>query len=636
MRRVARVGAPIDSTETCEHEETPPSPDGSWVVAILREIASWLPFAVVVARAGSAGQWRDDLPAIRDLGLVAVGVGGGLSTVVTQTLSLLPLGPRPFRAALGSAIALALAARILFVLIRRALTASLAGPRLGATIAAIATVTAALSPTWQREATGAAGSMIATTLVLAAVWVRAGSDVAPFSLGPRAWVGLGALAGIGVAESPPAGLAITCVVLALFVLQRIEGHPWNKDLPSPPVRVAAAVTAVSVAALLFAPLVLRPLAPRVWVDLGHALSSADLGGLGIEGAHTTAVAAWIREVGFLSLAIAAFGTAFAVRKRKARVLVAPFLVLVGLDLLLPARAAGGLVADPLMALRCLALAALALGSALGIHEVVRRVLAAGFPLARAAAVLVVVFHLTLAALTCEDASFAADRSDQFAAEVWTDEALGRLEPNAAILVRSPVMAWRLWAARLLRGERPDVVVIPIPLLSRGHLAGGLVARDPELAPLLRSYALTGEPSELSLSTLSDVRHLHAEFDPAWTKRLVNHLRPGGLWLEYASMPLGPSDRKQSAAAAAVQLRRVLSAITTATVPEAETAGVVMSALRADVSVLNALGETDAADQVLAHIDELSAREPAVAQAKVPYALKGMRRVLARRSLFRGK
>jgi hypothetical protein len=149
-----------------------------------------------------------------------------------------------------------------------------------------------------------------------------------------------------------------------------------------------------------------------------------------------------------------------------------------------------------------------MGSALGVFEVTSRLLRAKVPMARSGAVLVVVFHLTLIALTSEEAGFAADRSEQLAAEVWADEALGRLEPRSAILVRSPALAFRLWAARLTRGERPDVVVIPVPLLDRGNVASSLLAEERALEPLLRSFALTGAPNEFALSKAADVRPLH--------------------------------------------------------------------------------------------------------------------------------
>jgi hypothetical protein len=608
--------------------------EAPWLARVLGAVSVWLPFAIAVSRAASAAQWRDDLPAVRDLGLVAVGFGGGLSTIVSQALGLLPLGPRTFRAALGSAIALAVAAHLLFGLVRRVLAAAGPSPRLAAALAAIATLTAALSPTWQREATVGGGAMIATALVLAAITLASerSLDREP---SPYRVLGLGALAGAALGESLPAALAIVVTTAGCALASRgSEGS--RQELRAPRGWLPAAILGLSIAALLAAPLVLRPLAPRAWVDLGRTLSAASLSAMDTAGARTTAIAAWGREIGAVSLAVAALGAAFGLRMARTRAPVATLLALVLLDTLLPARAAGVLSADPLTALRALALAAIAVASALGVHEAVGRILRAKFPMARATAVLVVVFHLTLVALTSEEAGFATDRSEQLAAEVWADEALGLLPPRSAILVRSPAMAWRLWAARLTRGERPDVVIVPVPLLGLGRVATGLVATDRALEPLLRDFALAGQASEFALSTLADVRPLHVEFDPAWSRRMVTHLRLDGLWLEYAPQPLGPSDRRQSTAAAAAPIRRVEAAIEATILPDAPTASVLGGTLRADASTLNALGEREAADAVLARLDELTAREPTVGTMRLPYALKGMRRALLRRAPGRSR
>jgi hypothetical protein len=620
-----------------------PAPSAPWLDRLLSLVATWAPFAVAVSRAASAGQWRDDLPAVRDLGLVAVGIGGGLSTVVTQALCLVPLGPRTFRAALGSAIALAIASRLLYGLVRRALALSGArtrpgapdpSPRLGAALAAIATLTAALSPTFQREATVGGGAMIAVALVLAALSL--GLRMLQDGGTAHAWIGLGALLGATFAESPPAALATASMIAALVIARRIAPAGVRLRLPSRRVLGLAAAFAIAAGATLLAPLALRPLAPRPWADVGRALSAAGISSLDPGGARTTALAAWIREVGLVSLGIAAFGAGVALLRPRLRPIVAPLLALVALDTLLPARAAGVLSADPLTVLRSLAVAAIAATSAIGVREVVARILHARFPMARAAAVLVVVFHLTLTALTSEEAGFSTDRSEQLAAEVWADEALGQIAPRSAILVRSPAIAFRLWAARLLRGERPDVVVIPIPLLGRGRVASSLLAEERELEPLIMDFALTGAPSEFALSKVADVRALHVELDPAWSKRLVGHLRLDGLWLEYASQPLGPSDRRQSSTAAAAPLRRVIAAVSDAAVPESPTATMIAATLRADASVLDALGERDAADVILGRIDDLAARDPAARDVSLPYALKGMRRALLKRDPARAR
>lgn len=617
-------------------------------------VATALPFALALSRAASSGQWREDVSAVRDVGLVAVGFGGAVSTVVTQALGLLPLGSLAFRAALGSALALALAARLLYGLTLRLLAAADRGhAALRAALAAIATLTAALSPTWQREATVGGGALIAVALTLGALTLGLDAldpDRVKAAANPaRGVVALGALAGATLAESPPAALALALALAAVVfadrlplgavaILLRIPGARTDAAPRAhlPPRRVLgwAAGVGVAVTALLSAPLALRPLAPRAFVDLGRALSSASLAALDLAGPRTTALAAWIAEVGLVSLAIAAFGLGFALLARPTRPFAAALAVLVLLDTLLPARLAGVLAADPLTSLRTLAVAALGLVSAAGVHRAVLALLATRLPMARSGAVLLVVFHLTLVALASEDAAFVADRSAQTGAEEWTDAALGALEPDAAVLVRSHAAAWRLWAARLIRGERPDVLAIPVPLLSRGRVASDLLAADRAFEPLLRDFALTGAPSEFALSKAADARPLHVELDRAWSKRLVSHLTIGGLWLEYAPQPLGPSDRKLALGAATVPLTRLLRSLADASVPDASTAAVVADTLRGHAAVLDVLGEGEAAQAFLDRVGSLMPKDPVGATIAQSSALADAAHLVATRQLER--
>ncbi len=613
--------------------EEPPT----WIDKALGLVSAALPFGLAVSRAASAGQWRDDLPAVRDLGLVAVGISGSLSTFVSQALTLLPLGPRTFRAALGSAMALAVAASLLYWIGRRLLARAGAPPRLVSVLAAIATLTAALSPSWQREATVGGGAMLATAAVLAtlAAGIAAieATQTAPTA---RAFLGIGALLGATFAESPPAGIAALAGLSLLFVQVAPRSFSIRSSLPPRRVLFLGAVAALVTFGLFLAPLALRPAAPRAFTDIGRALSASSVAAFDVASARTTALAAWSREVSVVSLGIAAAGAAIALFRDRTRDLLLPFAALLALDTLLPARVAGALSADPLTSYRVLALASIALCSALGVAALAHALLHARVPMAKSGAVLLVVFHVTLVALTSEEAGFAADRSEQLAAEVWVDEALGKLEPRAAILVRSPAVAWRLWAARITRGERPDVLVIPVPLLNRGRVAAGLLAEERAMEPLLRDFAMAGEPTEFSLSTLADARPLHVELDRRWGKRIVSHLSVDGLWLEYAPQPLGPSDRKLGAKAQSAPLTRVLAAANAGGVPDAPTSSVVAEALIGQSSALMSLGEHDAAQALYDRADALLPRDSVLSGAVVRQALGGIRRALAAREAPRSR
>lgn len=653
----------------------------AWGATFLEGALGWLvaalPFGIALSRAASTGQWRDDLPVVRDLGLVSVGVGGGLSTVVAQTLSLLPLGSRTFRTSVGAAIALGLAAHLTYLLALRVLRATLppaipprpAQPasvdaarrgapaaseysentlrptsRLLALVAAIAALTASLSPAWQLEGTVGGGAMWATCAVLAAVSVALSFAERPEGSvgdapgrarngGVRPWLLLGGLTGAAFAERPVAGIcaaAATAIVLLVPRLQtalldgadrlaarllRRRADPAHALVsPTPFARdslLAAAGAAIFTGMLLLSPVVLRPLAPRAWADLGHFLSTTSVAALDTPVPETSALSAWGREVGVLSLAIAFGGALLGLLRPRTRAPIAALLVLVALDTLLPARLASFLTADPFAPLRCVSIAALAVGSAFGVHEITVTLRRSRVRFAKPASVLVVTFHVTLIALTSEEAALASDRDIHVAAEVWTDEALESLPHRSAVLVRSPAIAWRLWAARSVRGERPDVLVIPAPLLGRGRVTEVLLSNERAMSLLLRDMALTGSPSEHALSTLADARPLFVELFPGWPQRLFRHLSVNGLWLGYTPEPRGPSDRKLALLAQAAPLSRVLRAVGEASQADPSTGAIVAESLKGQAALLIALGETETAQTFLMKVAALTPKKNGV-------------------------
>lgn len=637
---------------------------GAFLERALGVVVAALPFGVALSRAASSGQWRDDLPAVRDLGLVSVGVGGGLSTVAAQALSLVPLGSRTFRASAGSAIALGLAAWLTYRLAARVLRAAMPVPaagrdagaapapsKLASLLAAVAALTASLSPGWQMEGTIGGGAMWATCAALGAVTVALEQAGAARS-SARAWLLLGALTGAAFAESPAAGLcgAAAAAVAVLVprssnrvldhadrligaLLRRTEAPPRPaapSPLPHGRALGAAAIAAVATAALLLAPVALRPLAPRAWADVGRFLSTASVSALDTPAAETGALSAWGREIGLLSLVIALGGAVIALLRPRTRAPVAALLSLVALDTLLPARLGSFLTADPFAALRCMAIAAIAVGSASGVHELTLLLRRVRVPLARPAGVLVVMFHVTLIALTSEEAAVASDRDAMRAAEVWTDEALGALPPRAAVLARSPAIAWRLWAARLVRGERPDVLVVPAPLLGRGRVTTALLSNERATNLLLRDMALAGTPSEHALSALADARPLFVELFPGWPQPLFRHLSVKGMWLEYAPEPRGPSDRKMALASQGATLSRVLRAAAGESQADPSTGAIVAATIHDQAAMLLALGELTTAQVFLSKVTELTPQRgavtaaPARAQAPPPAAGKRQR------------
>lgn len=591
-----------------------------------------LPFSLSVLRLASSGTWRSDLATVRDVGLVSVGLGGGVSTALTQALVALPVGNLTFRASLGSALACAVAARALFELSCDALALA-AGRRAGThgsalepAYAAVAALLAALSPSFQLEATVGGGAMVGAALALCTLLVGT-RHVGPART-PERLATLGLLAGLTLAESPVAGLA-TALALGLHAWLSTRGRRDGGVDTRFRASLAAGVGAlVSTCLVGLAPALLRPLAPHAFTDLGRMLTP--FGALEVDplAERPSALGAWLGEVGMVSTALALVGVgvvAIALARRSplgppAAALLA-FLVL---DVLLPARVASALSVDPLTPLRLLAVSALALAGALGVARAVTVLRTARVPLARAVAVLLVTFQLTLVALSAEEAGFVADRSAQHGAEAWTDEALGRVPPSAAVLVRSQTLGWRLFAARVARGERPDVVVLPVPLLGRGRVTDAILAAEPKAISLLRDVALRGVASEAALSSLADARPLMVELEPAWSAPVRRHLVPRSVWLEYLAQPVGPSDRKAAEQGVTAALRRILTAIDDDDVFDVSTARLVSRALSQQAEVLVALREKESAEALLSRVAELETKKVARVDGPLHVLLEGVR------------
>lgn len=583
---------------------------------VLQSTVVVLPFLLALWRSPAAAQWQGDMAAVRDQGLIAVGLGGGVSTVLSQALRLLPVGPLSFRASLGSILALSLASLLLFRIARDLLSNLQTPPRLGSLLAAVAAATATLCPTWQREATVGGGALPAVVLVLAVTWLAMGlADTERAVLTPghtRRGLLLAVFCGLALAENVPAGLAALLVAVTTVATAGRRPVRGNTSL--------FIGLAVVCGAVLTAPHFLRPLAPRNWNDLGRALSTTNLAALDVTATRTLALHAWVSEVGIISLGLAALGLVVGLFREQRRAWMAPIVMLMLMDLIYPLSAAARMSADPLIVLRCLALAAFSLSAALGVAVVVRFLYRLQIPMARSAAVLVVVFHMTVVAVACEEAGFVADRSQHVAAEEWTDLALGALPTDAALLVHSPALTWRLWAAQTLKGRRPDVVVIPVPLLSHGRVMANLLPVEPRVGQLLRDFALTGQASEYGLSALADARPLFVELDQTWNRKLVGHLQVEGSWLRYAPQVLGRSDRKPKLEHVLASANsRITSDMARIEKRDEFSVQVVVKTLKEHAVALSLFGLLEAVNPLLDGIERLKPHDPFLVGARLRVA-----------------
>ncbi len=560
-------------------------------------LALVVPLLVALLAAAPTSDFRDDIAAVRSLGLIPIGSEGWISTVLAQLGTLLPLGGRWLRAAWLSGLALGVASRLLYGATLRVLERGAPMPRLGPALALCAALMATLSESFQREGSVAGGAALAAALVLGGLWL-----LERFAPGDRRASFLwGLMLGLCAAESHAAALSLLGATLALRLMQ--------SRLPKPSELSLAVSGAGLPAALVALALLIRPIAPGALHDLGFGLGSTSLTSVDTSAERVTAFAAWLDNVGPLSFALAAFGMAAGLLSARLRPLVAPWLVLVFADLCFPAHRASILAPDPFASTRLLALGGLSLAGAVGVQQAALALERARLPFSRPAAVMVVAFNFTLVLASSESAAASAERRGPLAAEAWTDEALASLAPDSLVIVRSEALTYRLLAAQLGRGERNDVIVVPASLLERVGLRRRLLGLEPALAPLLRETALSGKPSEFALTTLADVRPLYVEIDPTWDPRVLDHLAPRAFWIRYYPHPLGNSDRRAALDRGQAGFARVLAKVQNSGEREPATRAVLLSNLRERARFFEHVADHDSLGRVLAGLKTLEPGDP---------------------------
>lgn len=113
-----------------------------------------------------------------------------------------------------------------------------------------------------------------------------------------------------------------------------------------------------------------------------------------------------------------------------------------------------------------------------------------------------------------------------------DDTLRRgLPPRAVVLSFYPQTMFRYVGGEAEEALRPDVTFVSIPFLAYPRMIESIVARDPELAPVLRSYALEGTLARPDLQTLASRRPVLVELDPSIPPALYDTLTPGAQYFE---------------------------------------------------------------------------------------------------------
>ena len=97
-------------------------------------------------------------------------------------------------------------------------------------------------------------------------------------------------------------------------------------------------------------------------------------------------------------------------------------------------------------------------------------------------------------------------------DVFDDGLRRTLPPRAVVLAHNPQTIFRFWGGEAEEASRPDVTMVPLPLLTYPKLVERFVEREPELKPLLRSYILDARLSPAEMQSLAALRPVFVEMD----------------------------------------------------------------------------------------------------------------------------
>lgn len=568
-------------------------------------VAFLLPLTLGVWHGTATHPWRGDEAFLGLLG-APPGLQGAVSSWLGQLLQLVPIGSLAGRATTLGALALGVTGALVFRLALDLLQSNGPAPRLNSLLASCAAVTASSSVPWLSEGTVLGGQAFAGALAL-------GTLVAGLDAARRA------------APRPPARIVLVSLLLTVTALESLwAALPVSLALllalwqggRLPCLRHVAlfAGTATAVVVAVLAPVVVAAGSTTWQGGIGQRAAQAPTQeGVG-DLTTLLSLESWLDEVGLLVLVAGVIGALWGLFQRSPRSLLAPLCVLWAFDLLLPGASPTELEPQGRVAAHLVALAAVACSAALGLQTLAVLARHAGLLGARPATVLLGVLTAAVTWAGAEDSTRILARRNLAALDVWTDEALASLPPRSLVVVSSPPLVRRLTAA-VSSGRRPDLLVVPLPLLGRGSLATELLRLEPALGLLIRELSVSGRPGELALTALADVRPLFVEADPSWDRRLVAHLVPGPFLARFAPHALGRSDRRGALANHQARFERVAAAALLAGRPDPATWAVLTASSHQQIALLELLGDKEEAREVEERLRRLV--DPAAGAPETP-------------------
>ena len=135
----------------------------------------------------------------------------------------------------------------------------------------------------------------------------------------------------------------------------------------------------------------------------------------------------------------------------------------------------------------------------------------------------------LATLQVARSAGAASLATFVDTDVFDDGLRRNLPARSVVLVHNPQTIFRYWGGEAEEGSRPDVTMVPLPLLTYPKLVDRFVTNEPELKPLLRSYVLDGRLSASELQSLAALRPVFIEMDVRVDPELMDLIVPEQLY-----------------------------------------------------------------------------------------------------------
>jgi hypothetical protein len=141
----------------------------------------------------------------------------------------------------------------------------------------------------------------------------------------------------------------------------------------------------------------------------------------------------------------------------------------------------------------------------------------------------------------EDASLAGFADT----DVFDDGLRRRIPARAVVLAHNPSTIFRFWGGEAEELNRPDVTLIPLPLLSYPKLVDRLVSEEPELKSLLRNYVLDGGLNAPDLQSLAALRPVLVEMDIRVDVDLFDMLVPEQLYHRVLTADITETDEGEA-------------------------------------------------------------------------------------------